>query len=259
MRAENEEYILEMLGKGMREHDRSNFQYRDIKVSINTIPNAEGSAMVDIGNTKVLAGVKIDVGAPLPDKPEEGALMTGAELLPLASADYETGPPSPDAIEFARVVDRGIRAAEVIDLDALFIDKEKVWTTFVDIYVLNYDGNLFDAGTLAATAALLSARMPKYEDEKVIREGKLGRLKTKGVVTSCTFAKIGNKMLLDPNANEENIMDSRLTIANDAEVVRAMQKGMRGSFTFNELKELVDVSFDNSKRLREIVKKAVGE
>jgi exosome complex component RRP42 len=207
----------------------------------------------------VLAGVKIDVGAPLQDKPDEGALITGAELLPLANADYEPGPPSPESIEFARVVDRGIRAAEVLDLEGLFIEKDKVWTTYVDLYVLNYDGNLFDAGTLAATSALLSARMPKYEEEKVIREGNLGKLKTKGIVTSCTFAKVGGKMLLDPNANEENIMDCRLTIANDENVIRAMQKGLRGAFTFQELKGLVDVTFDNSKRLREIVKKAVGD
>jgi exosome complex component RRP42 len=259
MRAENEEYILEMLGKGIREHEREHLQYREIKITTNAIPHAEGSAMVDIGNTKVLVGVKIDVGLPLPDKPEEGALITGAELLPLANAEYETGPPSPDAIELARVVDRGIRAGEVLDLSSLFIEKDKVWTTFVDIYVLNYDGNLFDAGTLAATSALLSARMPKYEDSKVIREGNLGKLKTKGMVTSCTFGKVGKNILLDPNANEEAIMESRLTIANDENVIRAMQKGLSGSFTFQELKDLIGVTFDNSKHLRDLVKKAVGE
>lgn len=259
MIAENEEYILGLLGKGMREHERGQMQYRDIKIEIGKIPHAEGSAMVDIGNTKVLVGVKLDVGDPLPDKPNEGALITGAELLPLANAEYETGPPSPEAIEFARVVDRGIRAAEVVDLGALFIEEGKVWSTFVDIYVLNYDGNLFDAGTLASSAALLSARMPKYEDGNVIREGSLGKLKTKGTVTSCTFAKVGRNILLDPNANEERIMAGRLTIANDENVIRAMQKGLSGSFSYAELSNLIDTTFDNSKRLRSMLDSAVGE
>ncbi len=259
LRAPNEEYIHELLGKGIREHDRGNWDYRDIAIEINKVPHAEGSAQVDIGSTKVLAGVKIDVGMPLPDKPDEGALITGAELLPLAAAEYETGPPSPEAIEFARVVDRGIRAAEVIDLGSLFIEKDKVWTVFVDIYVLNYDGNLFDAGTLAATSALLSARMPKYEDGKVTREGKLAKLKTNGITTSCTFAKVGGKLLLDPNANEEEIMTTRLTVANDENVVRAMQKGLSGSFTFEEIEKMIDTTFEKSKYLRGIVKKAVGE
>lgn len=259
MLAENEEYILGLLGKGKREHERERMQYRDIKIETNTIPHAEGSATVDVGNTKVLAGVKLAVGAPLPDKPNEGSLVTAAELLPLANAEYETGPPSPAAIELARVVDRGIRAAEVVDPKSLFIEEEKVWMAFVDIYVLNYDGNLFDAGTLASTAALLTARMPKYENGEVIREGNLGRLKTNGIVTSCTFAKVGRSLLLDPNANEERIMASRLTIANDENVVRAMQKGLSGSFSFAELTELVDATFDKSKHLRDILKKAIGE
>jgi len=259
MIAENEEYILEMLGKGMREHERGRMEYRDITIETNTIPHAEGSAMVDIGNTKVLVGVKLAVGDPMPDKPDEGVLITGAELLPLANAEYETGPPSPEAIEFARVVDRGIRAAEIVDTEALFIEKDKVWNTFVDIYVLNYDGNLFDAGMLAAAAALLTSRMPKLEGDTVIREGSLGRLKTKGIVTSCTYAKLGKNMLLDPNANEERIMSCRLTIANDENVIRAMQKGLSGSFTFSELSELVDATFDKSKLLRDKLKQAVGD
>ncbi|MCL5239600.1 MAG: exosome complex protein Rrp42 [Candidatus Marsarchaeota archaeon] len=259
MVGENEEYMLELLGKGKREQERDKMQYRDIKIEMGKIPHAEGSAQVDIGDTRVLAGVKIAVGAPLPDKPDEGALITGAELLPLASSTYEPGPPTPEAIEFARVVDRGIRAAEVVDLKSLFIEEGKVWSTFVDIYVLNYDGNLFDAGTLASTAALLSARMPKYEDGNVIREGNLGKLKTSGKVTSCTFAKVGNTILLDPSGNEEKVMAGRMTIANDENVIRAMQKGLRGAFSYSELSSMMDTTFDKSKQLRDILNKAVGE
>ncbi len=88
------EYVKELLNRGIREGSRSPFQYREIKISKRVIPNAEGSAQVDLGSTKVLAGVKLDVGEPMPDKPDEGNLMVGAELLPLASAEYDIGPPS---------------------------------------------------------------------------------------------------------------------------------------------------------------------
>lgn len=255
----NKEYINELLGKGTREHERGHWDYRNIALEIGKIPHAEGSSQIDIGNTRVLVGVKLDIGTPMPDKPDEGVLITGAELLPLASAEYETGPPSPEAIEFARVVDRGIRAAEVIDTQALFIDKDKVWNVFVDIYVLNYDGNLFDAGTLASTAALLSARMPKLEGEEEIREGALPKLKTNGLATSCTFAKVGKTLLLDPNGNEEELMSARLTIANDDKVIRAMQKGLSGSLSASDIDKMLDVTFDKSKHLRDILKKQLGE
>ncbi|MGC8586687.1 MAG: exosome complex protein Rrp42 [Candidatus Micrarchaeia archaeon] len=247
------EYIKELLNKGFRDGERGMYEYRPITIQKGIIPNAEGSAQVDLGGTKVLAGVKIDVDSPLPDKPGEGNLVTSAELLPLASADYDVGPPSPEAIELARVVDRGIRAGEVIDMKSLFIGEDKVWSVFTDIYVLNYDGNLFDAATLAAVTALRTARMPKYEDEKVIREGSLQRLKTNSTVTSCTFAKINGKTVLDPNKGEEDVMDSRLTIATDGKYIRAIQKGLSGSISYKTIEELVDISFEKSKELKSII------
>ncbi|MGC8710196.1 MAG: exosome complex protein Rrp42 [Candidatus Micrarchaeia archaeon] len=247
-------YIKELLNKGTRV-GRGMYDYRSINIEQGMIPHAEGSAQVDLGYTKVLAGVKIDIDEPMPDKPDEGNLVMSAELLPLASADYDVGPPSPEAIELARVVDRGIRAANVIDTKSLFISEGKVWSVFIDIYILNYDGNLFDASTLAAVAALSNTRMPKYEDEKVIREGNLGKLKISSLVTSCTYAKIGNNLILDPNGEEESIMDARLTIANDEGYIRAMQKGLSGAFTQQEIEKLIDETFEKSKDLRAAINK----
>ncbi|MGC8547538.1 MAG: exosome complex protein Rrp42 [Candidatus Micrarchaeia archaeon] len=253
----SKEYMSELLNRKERIDKRSFMDYRNISIKTNVIPHAEGSASVYLGDTYVLAGVKLDVGEPMQDKPDEGTLTTSAELLPMASAEYEEGPPSPEAVEFARVVDRGIRAAELIDMPALFIEENKVWNVYVDIYVLNYDGNLFDAGTLASVAALLSCRMPKLEGKEIIREGALPRLKTKGLVTSCTFAKIGESILLDPSGTEESFMNARFTVANDENYIRAMQKGLSGYFTRQEIERLIDTSFEKSKTLRKIVEEAV--
>ena len=247
-------YIKELLNNGVR-NGRGFFEYRDISVVRDIIPNAEGSAQVDLGATKVLVGVKLDIDEPMPDKPNEGNIITSAELLPLASADFDTGPPSPEAIELARVVDRGIRAANVIDTSSLFIEEGKVWSVFIDIYIMNYDGNLFDASTLASVAALTNTRMPKFEDGNVIREGKLEKLKVNNIVTSCTYAKIGKAILLDPDGDEESVMDARLTIANDETYIRAMQKGLSGSFKEQEINDLIEKSFEKSKDLRSIINK----
>jgi exosome complex component RRP42 len=253
------EYIKEMLAKGVREDARGLLDYRPISLKVGTIPNAEGSAECSIGNTRVLAGVKVTVGKPMPDKPNEGNLVTSAELLPLASEEFDIGPPSPEAVELARVVDRGIRSAGVIDLPKLFIEKDKVWDVFVDIYVLNYDGNLFDACTLAATSALLSARMPRIEGDKVIREGELGKLPTTNIVTSSTFGCIADKVIIDPSGNEELFIDARLTIATDEKCVRAMQKGLSGGIAPKEVEQMLDIAFERSKEMKAIVKKAIGE
>ena len=259
MRTITNEYIRERLSKGQRDDKRGPWDFRNITIETNAIPNAEGSALVTMGNTKMLCGIKIDLAEPMRDTPKDGNLTTSAELLPMAADHFETGPPSPEAVEFGRVVDRGIRAAEMIDTSKLFIEEGKVWSVYIDLYVLNYDGNLFDAGTLAAVSALSSARMPKYEDAKVIRDGMLEKLEISNMSTSCTFAKISDSLLLDPNGAEEELMKTRVTISNDEKVIRAMQKGLGGSFTPKELDSLIDIAFDKSKELRSVIKKAIGE
>ncbi|MGC8586072.1 MAG: exosome complex protein Rrp42 [Candidatus Micrarchaeia archaeon] len=247
-------YIKELLEHDKREDSRGMMDFRGIKIANSIIDTAEGSAQVDLGSTRVLAGVKLEVDEPMEDTPNEGNLVISSELLPLASADYEPGPPSPEAIELARVVDRGIRAGNCVDMEDLFIEEGKAWYVYVDIYVLNYDGNLIDASALAAMSALMHTKVPKYEDGKIIREERTRSLKINNVVTSATFSKIGNKLLLDPTKNEENASDARLTIATDIEKIRAMQKGLSGSLSAEEIEHLVDIAFEKHKELKGYLK-----
>src|SRR3990172_11012866 len=134
------------------------------------IEKANGSAQVYLGKTKVLAGVKIQPGQPFEDTPDEGILTVNAEFVPLASPSFEAGPPDENSIELARVVDRGIRESKAIDLKKLCIDPgKKVFMIFVDVYVLDHDGNLIDAAAMAALGALVDARMRAFE----VRNGEL--------------------------------------------------------------------------------------
>ncbi len=248
-------YIKELLSKKMREDSRSMFDFRDISISTGTIQNAEGSAQVDLGATRVLAGVKLDVGEPMEDTPDQGSIAMSAELLPLASSDFETGPPSPESIEVARVIDRGIRAGNCVDLTSLFIEEGKAWNIFVDVYVLNYDGNLFDAGETAAMAALLNTKVPEYENGNAIREKRTRKLKVDNIVTSCTFGKVDNHIILDPNGDEENAMAARLTVATDKDQIRAMQKGLGGSFSIQEIESLVETAMEKHEFLKRHIEK----
>src|SRR2546427_871780 len=106
------EHIARLAASGKRTDGRRFDEPRPLVVQKNYIKNAEGSARVQLGNTDVLVGVKIDVGEPYPDTPNQGVLSTSAELIPMASPNFEAGPPSPTAIELARVADRGIREAK---------------------------------------------------------------------------------------------------------------------------------------------------
>ncbi len=242
--------LLALLSSGKRADGRGMYDYRKISLQPGILQNAEGSSIASIGKSQVMAGIKFDIAKPFPDRPQEGVLSTSADLLPLASHLFETGPPSEDAIELARVVDRGIRSANTIDLSSFFISEEKVLSLYIDIYVLDHDGNLIDASSLASMAALLSCRMPKVEGEKIVRGEYAGRLPLKEKVVSCTFGKLGERIFLDPALDEEKGMDCRLTFATTSKHICAGQKGGWGAFSEKDLLQLADMSLEKGEALR---------
>jgi len=245
--------LLNSLKKGKRYDGRKVDEFRPIEIEKGVISTAEGSAVARIGNTQVLASVKFDVSTPFSDRPEQGVMMMMSELLPLASSTFESGPPREDSIELARVVDRGIRSAEIIDLDSFFIEEGKVLGLFIDLYVLDHAGNYIDAAALAATAALTNTQMPKVEEGNIVRGEYTGKLDLKALPVSTTFIKVGDSWLLDPSRDEELTLDSKITISTTEEHVCTIQKG-KGYITKKELMDNVEIAFKKGNELRNIVK-----
>lgn len=245
------DHIVNLLEKGTRTDGRSPTDIREIQITTNCIESADGSARVKLGNTEVIAGIKIIPGTPFPDTPNSGVLTTGAELIPMAHASFESGPPGEDAIELARVVDRGIRESGMVDVEGLCITPgEEVWMCFIDMYALDYDGNLFDAANLAAVSALKTAVIPGEQYGK----GENKPLPITCTPISITACKIGNTLILDPNFDEEHIATARLTVTTDDNGnFRAMQKGGRGSITLDDLSRCLDTAVEKGKEIRKII------
>lgn len=249
-------YIGSLLNQGFRMDERKLDEYRKVKVELNVSKNAEGSARITLGETVVVAGVKLDVGEPFPDKPDEGSIIVSSELSPLSSPDFELGPPNAQSIELARVVDRGIRECKAIDFKKLCIKKgEKVWIVFIDLYSVNDDGNLQDAAFLAAIAALKNAKFPKLKEDKVV----YGELTDKKVPLvkepiECTIIKVNGKLIVDPNIKEEKSLSSRLTVAVTKEGnVCAMQKGGDKGLDVEDINKIVDLAIKKTKELRKLI------
>lgn len=250
-----------MTDKGER-LDRRNFEeYRNVQVEQGFVSSAEGSARVRLGGTEVVAGVKMDVGEPFPDTPDEGVLMVATEFVPLASPDFEAGPPREEAIEVSRVVDRAIRESKALDMKKLCLTPgEKVWMIYIDIDVLDNDGNLIDAAGIAAAAALLDARIPELENDKpVYTEKGYHKLQLNGIPLSATVAKVSNRMLVDPSFAEEMAAHARLTIGSvdrDNQVhLCSMQKGGPGGFSQKEIEEVIDIALRKAEEIRDMLKK----
>jgi exosome complex component RRP42 len=253
--------ILELLEQGKRIDGRAFDEHRKLTVEIDAIPKANGSARVRLGDTEAVCGVKIQPDRPFPDMGDKGIFICTAELLPLSHPSVETGPPGPDVIELARVVDRGIRESHMVDVSQLVIEKDKsVVGVFADIVVVDYDGNLFDACSYAATAAILKSKMPKWEmkdDVPTLVEGEELNLPTTTIPVSVTMGKIGNHIVVDPNSDEWDCMDSRITITTDSDGnIVALQKGGDAGFTFDEVVKCGELSIKAGAQIRETLKQA---
>jgi len=246
--------IAQLISLGKRLDGRGLTDYREAQVETGVIERAEGSARVLLGKTEVMVGVKIEAGEPFPDVPNEGVLTVNAELVPLASPTFEPGPPDENSIELARVVDRGIRESKAIVLEELCVEPgKKVFVVFVDVYVLNHDGNLIDASAIAALAALLNTKVYNYE----VKEGEIkikpgySPLPMRNYPIAVTFAKINDKLVVDPWLEEEQVMDARLTITmeNNGKIC-AVQKGGYGYFTTQQISEAAKIAHEKAVELR---------
>lgn len=244
------EKLKAMFASDKRFDGRKVFDFRDFEVTYGVSNKAEGSARVKIGKTDVVAGVKLQVGEPYPDSPDKGNLMVSGDLLPMASPRFESGPPGFDAIELPRLVDRVLRHSDFIDLSKLVITPgEKVWTVIVDIYPINDDGNLIDASTIAAVAALKDAFFPTLDKDGKIDYDKKTKdrlpLSDKVIPLSLSFFKLGDSLVLDPTREEMEACQTRITFGvseyNGNVMINSCQKKDDSTLTSEDITKMMGV------------------
>jgi exosome complex component RRP42 len=102
--------IYNLILKGERADGRRFDEYREIFIEKEIISKAEGSALVKLGASQVMVGIKMQPGEPFPDAPNRGVIITNAELVPLASPTFEPGPPNEVGIEPGGAVYRSGKA-----------------------------------------------------------------------------------------------------------------------------------------------------
>ena len=255
--------IVDLLDQGKRIDGRAFDQSRPLSIETGVIPKANGSARVRLGDTEIVTGIKIQPDKPFPDLGDKGIFICTAEILPLAHPDAEPGPPGEDVIELARVVDRGIRESGMIDMSKLVLEKDKsVIGIFADNSVVDHDGNLFDACSYATTAAILSCKIPKWEIKNaipVLIEDHESSPPITTIPVSITMGRIGEHILVDPNAEEWECIDARITITTNSDGnICALQKGGKDGFTVDQLSKCADIAISAATKIRERLKQTKG-
>lgn len=258
------ESIVNLYEKGIRQDGRKLADYRPLSIVLDYAKKANGSALVKLGNTMVLAGTKIEIGKPYEDMPNQGVLIVNVELLPLAYETFEPGPPDENAIELARVVDRSLRDSRAIDLSKLVIEPGKnVWTVWLDVYVLDYGGNVIDACTLASVAALYNSKLYKVERSedgiKINKDEIIGKLPMNYPVVTISVAKIDKYLIVDPDLEEESIMDAKISFSYtpDFKIV-GIQKSGKGSLSLQDVTQAESLARSAAGKLLEELKKQLN-
>lgn len=254
-------HIENLLKSDRRLDGRSKTDIRDIKVETNVIGTAHGSAIVHLGKTKVICGVKAVLSNPWSEYPNKGSIFVGFEASALSSPSYKNGPPQDYEIELARITDRAIRESECVNLEDLcIIEGDKVWTLNIDLYSLDDFGNLYDACVLAAVSALVTTKIPEVDviDGEVKVLETVRPIKMDAYPVSITTFKIGNHLITDAEFKEQRIADARITFGTTQHYIVSGQKGGEGTFSSQEVMDALTHSIQKASKIREYLANELG-
>mgnify|MGYP001599759913 FL=1 len=151
----------------------------------------------------------------------------------------------------------------MINLEDLVITKgEKVWTIFIDVYPINDDGNLIDAATIAAIAALKKTKLPVLDKNGNIDFEKPAKeslsISKETFPLSFSFYKLGDSIILDPTREEEEACDARITFGislwSKQHVLNSCQKAGFETFTQEEIDKIMSVIAEKYDELNQKIK-----
>ncbi|PNI51822.1 EXOSC9 isoform 3 [Pan troglodytes] len=212
-------FLLRAIEEKKRLDGRQTYDYRNIRISFGT---DYGCCIVELGKTRVLGQVSCELVSPKLNRATEGILFFNLELSQMAAPAFEPGRQSDLLVKLNRLLERCLRNSKCIDTESLcVVAGEKVWQIRVDLHLLNHDGNIIDAASIAAIVALCHFRRPDVSvqgDEVTLytpeeRDPVPLSIHHMPICVSFAFFQQGTYLLVDPNEREERVMDGLLVIA----------------------------------------------
>ncbi|KAK1175622.1 exosome complex component RRP45 [Acipenser oxyrinchus oxyrinchus] len=265
------QFLVQAIAEKKRLDGRQTYDYRNIKITFGT---DYGCCIVDLGKTRVLAQISCELVAPKMNRPTEGILFFNLELSQMASPAFEPGRQSELVVKLNRLLERCLRNSKCIDTESLcVVSGEKVWQIRVDLHLLNHDGNIMDAASIAAITALCHFRRPDVsiqgEDVTVYTPEERDPIPLSihhmPIFVSFSFFQQGTFLLVDPSEREERVMDGLLVIAMNKhrEICTIQSSGgimllkdqvLRcskiASVKVTEISELIQKALENDKKVR---------
>ena len=212
---------------GLRHDGRRPEQMRPVKMAIGVIPKAQGSAIVEMGKTKVIAAVYGPREA-LPRHmtlPDRAIIRLRYHMAPFSTTERRSPAPSRREIELSKVLREALEAAVLTELYP---------RTTIDIFieVLQADGGTRTASLNAASLALADAGIPMRD-----------------LVAAIAVGKINGKLVLDVDELEDSMSEADLPVAMMPGLNKIVLLQLNGRLTKEEFKEALRLA---TKAIREL-------
>lgn len=238
----------------MRPNNREINQVRDIKITRNYTLYAEGSVLIEFGNTKVLCNATVEETVPRFLKGQQQGWVTAEYgMLPRAThsrtqREAAKGKQGGRTMEIQRLIARSLRA--VVDLKAL---GERTIT--VDCDVIQADGGTRTASITGACVALHDAM------NKLVKDGVLKTNPMKGLVAAISVGIVEGQAVCDleyvEDSNAET--DMNVVMVEDGRLVEVQGTAEGEPFSHEELLTLLDLAKQGIAQLVDAQRKALSE
>jgi len=221
----------------LRNDGRAADDLRPVKITPDFIPSAEGSVLIEAGQTRVIVTASVEDGVPSFLKGSGKGWVTGEYgMLPRATEERTPreatrGKQSGRTLEIQRLIGRALRA--VIDLKAL--GERTVW---IDCDVIQADGGTRTASVTGAFVALALAM------ERLVAAGILRSLPIKDTLAATSVGIVGDELMIDLAYEEDSRaqVDMNVVMTGSGEFVEVQATGEGRPYTATELNDLLELA-----------------
>ena len=236
----------------MRYDGRAVDEMRKVKVTLGFTKFAEGSCLIEVGDTVVLCNASVEDKVP-PHVRSGGWVTAEYSMLPRANRerskrDVSKLKLSGRSAEIQRLIGRSLRCA--VDLEAL---GERTIT--IDCDVLQGDGGTRTASVTGGYIALALAC------RKLVDQGKLNRMPLRTYVAGVSAGIVRNEAMLDL-CNEEDskaMVDMNCVMTAEGDIIEIQGTGEGRPFTAEEQRKLLALCRKGNAALTQMQRRCIGD
>ncbi len=226
-----------LIVNGIRVDGRGWNELRDIKIKVGVLKNAHGSAYIEWGKNKIIAGVygPREVIPKFEENPISAVLKCEYNMAPFSVEERKRPGPDRRSVEISKITTEALESVVLLN---------EFPNTEIDVYieVLRADAGTRIAGLTAASLALADAGIPM-----------------KDLVVGCTAGKVDNEIVLDLCKEEDNYGECDLPVAIVPRTKEIVLLQMDGNLTKEEFDKALNLSIEGAMKVYEIGKKALYE